>query len=139
MEIIEDSPPPVVHTEHVDLRVAGMAQPQVADMQVADMRGRPAASPAIVEQPLTGAQQGTEPTPATGDSPAATELSPDADQAHRGRVVSAAAAAGRRADSLRMEATAVRAADTLAADMPEAVEGTVAVEVTVVAGANCSE
>jgi hypothetical protein len=110
-EIIEDSLPRTAHTERAGLRVAGMAQPQVADMReyLEATRERPAASPAaIAEQPLTGALKVTGPTPATGDSPAA-----------RGLVDSAAAAAVSRAASLHMEAPAVRTvADTLAADMP---------------------
>jgi hypothetical protein len=125
MEIIEDIPR-MADSEPADSRVAGMVQPQVTAMQVTDMRarleatrGRPAASRAIAVQRLTAAPQGTEPTQATGDSPAATDLSLDADPAHRGLVVSAAAAAVRRADSLRMEPAAVRTvAATLAVDMP---------------------
>ena len=137
-EIIEDSLPRVADSERADLRIAmgaGLAQPQVADMRahLEATRGRPTASPAtIAGQPLTGALKVTEPTQATGDSPAANELSLDADQARRALVVSAAAAVVSRADSLRMEAPAVRTvADTLAADMP-AVD-TAAVEVTVAA------
>ena len=134
-------------TAVADLPAMDMA---VTDTPVTDMRahlaatrGRRTASPAaIAEQPLTGALQATEPTQATGDSPAANEVSLDADQAHRGLVVSAAAEAVRRADSLRMEAPAVRTvAGTLVADMP-AVDTAAAVEVTVAAdtaaGANCS-
>lgn len=141
MEIIEASLPLVADSERAGMRVVGMVQPQVTDMRAHPeaTRGRPTASPAIAGQPLTAALQGTEPTPVTGDSPAATDLSLDADQAHRGLVASAAAAAVRRTDSLR---TGVRrVADTLAEDMPAA--GTAAVaEVTVAAdtaaGANCS-
>jgi hypothetical protein len=136
-EIIEDSLPRMADSERTGLRIAvgtGLAQPQVTDMRahLEATRGRPTVSPAaIAEQPLTGALKATEPTQATGDSPAA----------RRGLVVSAAAAAVRRADSLHMEASAVRTvADTLAADMPAA--DTAAVEVTVAAdtaaGANGS-
>lgn len=143
-EIIEDSRPRGVDSERAGLRVADTAQPQVTDMQVTDMRahleamrGLPTASPAIAEQRLTAARQGTEPTPATGDSPAATERSLDADPAHHGLVVSAAAAVVRREDSLRMERPAVRTvAATLAVDMPAADTAAVdmpAVEVTVAA------
>jgi hypothetical protein len=68
---------------------------------------------------------------APGDSPAANEVSLD-DQTLRVLVVSAAAAAVSRADSLRVEAPAFRTvAGTLAAGMP-AVD-TAAVEVTVAA------
>jgi len=137
-EIIEDSRPRVADTER-----AGLSQ-QVTDMRahLEATRGRPTASPAaIAELRLTGALKVTEPTQATGDSPAVNELSLGANQARRALVVSAAAAAVSRAVSLRMEASAVRtAADTLAADMP-AVD-TAAVEVTVAAdtaaGAKCS-
>jgi len=115
MEIIEDSLPRVADSERADLRVvmgAGLAQPRVADSR-ADLeatRGRPTASLA------------------TGDSPAANEVLLD-DQARRALVVSAAAAAVSRADSLRMETPAVRmAADTLVVDMP--VVDTAAAEVT---------
>lgn len=149
-EIIEDSLPGMADSERTGLRIAagaGLVQPQVADMR-ADLvatvhlvatRGRLAASPAIAELPLTGARKVTERTPATGDSPAANEVSRDADRVRR--AVSVAAAAVSRADSLRMEASVVRTvADTLAADMP-AVD-TAAVEVTVaadtVAGGKCS-
>jgi len=127
----------------------GLAQPQVADLlaHLEATRGRPTASPAaIAAQPLTGALKGTEPTQATGDSPAANEVLLDADQARRALGASAVAAAVSRADSLRMEpqgmeAPAVRAvADTLAAGIP-AVD-TAAVEVTVAAvtaaSAKCS-
>ena len=69
---------------------------------------------------------------ATADSPLATELSLDANQARRALVVSVGAAAVSRADSLRMEAPAFRtAAVTLAEDMPAA--DTAALEVTVAA------
>jgi len=146
-EIIEDFLPRMAHSERTHLRIArrtGLAQPQVTDMRahLEATRGRPTGSPAaIAGQPLTGALKVTEPTQATGDSPAANELSLDANQARRALVVSAAAAALSRADSLRMEASAVRTvADTLAADMP-AVD-TAAVEVTVAAdtaaSAKCS-
>jgi hypothetical protein len=143
MEIIADSLPRVADSERAGLRVAGMARPPVADMQVTDMRahleatlGRPTASPAIAELPLIGVLQGTEPTRATGDSPAATELSLDVEQAHRGPVVLAAAGAARRADSRRVEVPAVRTvAETLAADMP-AVEVTAAADTE--AGDSCS-
>lgn len=146
-EIIEDSLPGAAHTERTGLRIAvrtDLAQPQVTDMRAHPeaTRGRHTASPAaIAAPPLTGALQGTEPTQATEDSPA-TELSLDADRAHRELVVSAAAAAVRRTDSLRMEAPAVRrVADTLAADMP-ALDTAAVVEVTVAvdtaAGAKCS-
>jgi hypothetical protein len=146
-EIIEDSLPRMAHSERTRLRVAmgtGLAQPQVTDMRahLEATRGRPTASPAaIAGQPLTGALKLTEPTQATGDSPAANELSLDAHQAPRALAVSAAAAAVSRADPPRMEASAVRTgADTLAADMP-AVD-TAAAEVTVAAdtaaSAKCS-
>jgi len=137
-EIIEDSLPRVVDSERGDLRVAmdgGLDQPQVADMRapLEAMRVRPTASPAIAGQPLTGALEVIEATQATGDSPAANEVSLDADQTRHALVDSAAAAAVSRADPLRMEAPAVRTvADTLAADMP-AVD-TAAVVVTVAAG-----
>ena len=137
-EIIEDSLPRMVDSERAGLRIAvgaGLAHPQVADMRahLEAMRGHRTASPAaIAGQPLTGVLKGTEPTQATGDSPAANEVSLDANQARRALVVSAAAAAASRTDSLRVEAPAVRTvADTLAADMP-AVD-TAAVEVTVAA------
>lgn len=145
-EIIEDSPPRAAGSEGAGMRVAGMVQPQVTGMPVIDMRarltatrGRLAASPAIAEQRLTAAPQGTEPTQATGDSPAATDHSLDADPVQPGPVVSTAAAAVRRADSLRVEPSAVRtaaatlAADTAAVDMPAVAVDTVAVEVTVAA------
>ena len=146
-EIIEDSLPRTAHSERIHSRAAmrmGLAQPQVTDMRahLEATRGRPTASPAaIAEQLLTGALKVTEPTQATGDSPAANELSLDANQARRTLAVSAAAAAVSRADPLRTEASAVRTvADTLTADMP-AVD-TAAVEVTVAAdtaaSANCS-
>ena len=122
-EIIEDFLLLVAHSERAHLRVAmrtGLAQPQVANMRahLEAMRGRPTALPAaIAGQPLTGARKVTEPTQATGDSPAANELSLDAHQARHALVVSAAAAAVSRTDSLRMEASAVRTvADTLAVD-----------------------
>jgi len=150
-EIIEDSLPRMAESERTRLRVAvraDLAQPQVTGMGAhrEAMRGRRTASPAaIAEQPLTGALKGTEPTQPTGDSPAANELSVDANQARRALVVSAAAAVGSRADSLRMEAEVRTVADTLTADMPAldmpAVD-TAAVEVTVAedtaAGAKCS-
>ncbi len=123
-EITEDSPPRAADSERTHLRIAvgvGLAQPQVVDMraQVEATRERPTASPAIAGQPLTAALKGTEPTPATGDSPAANEVLRDAQQARRALVVSAAAAAVNRADPLRTEASAVRTgADTLAVDMP---------------------
>jgi ribonuclease E len=124
-EIIEDSLPRTAHSERADLRIAvrtGLAQPQVTDMRahLEATRGRPTASPApIAGQALTGALKVTEPTQATGDSPAANEPSLDAPQARRAPVVSAAAPAVSRTDSLRMEVPAVRTvADTLAADMP---------------------
>ena len=136
-EIIEDSLPRVGDSERAGLRIAvdaGLAQ-QAADMRahLEATPGRPTASPgAIAGLPLTGALKGTEPTLATEDSPAATEVSLDADQARRVLVVSAAAAAVSRADPLRTEVSAVRTvADTLAADTP-AVD-TAAVEVTVAA------
>jgi hypothetical protein len=131
-EIIEDSLPRMAHSELTDLRIAvraDLAQPQATDMRahLEGTRGRPTASrAAIAGQPLTGALKGTEPTQATGDSPATAAVS--------------------RVDPLRMgrrdmEARAVRpVADTLVADMP-AVD-TAAVEVTVAAdtaaSANCS-
>jgi hypothetical protein len=124
-EIIEDSLPRTAHSERADLRIAvrtGLAQPQVTDMRahLEATRGRPTASPApIAGQALTGALKVTEPMQATGDSPAANEPSLDAPQARRAPVVSAAAPAVSRTDSLRMEVPAVRTvADTLAADMP---------------------
>jgi hypothetical protein len=100
-EIIEDSLPHMAHSERTHLRVAmgaGLAQPQVTDMRahLEATRGHPTASPAaIAGQPLTGAPKLTEPTQATGDSPAANELSLDANQARRALLVSAAAAVGR--------------------------------------------
>jgi len=137
-EIIEDFLPRMAESERAHLRVAmgaGLARPRVTGMRAhrEAMRGRRAASPAaIAEQPLTEALKGTEPTQATGDSPAANELSLDADQARRALVDSAAAAEGSRADPLHMEARAVRTvAGTLAAYMP--VVGTVGAEVTVAA------
>src|SRR5580704_6996845 len=134
MEIIEDSLPRMAHSERTHLRVAmrtGLAQPQVVDTRahLEATRGRPTVSPAaIVGQALTGALKGTEPTQATGDSPAANELPLDARQA-------------RRADPLRMEAPAVRTADTLTADtrapdIPATVEVTVAADTA--ASAKCS-
>ena len=121
-EIIEDSLPRTAHSERADLRIAvrtGLAQPQVTGMRahLEATRGRPTASPApIAGQALTGAQKVTEPTQSTGDSPAANEPSLDAAQARRAPVVSAAAPAVSRTDSLRMEVPAVRTvADTLAA------------------------
>lgn len=145
-EIIEDSLPRVADSERAHLRMAvgaGLAQPRVTDMRAhrEATRGRPTGLPAaIAGQPLTEELKGTEPTPATGESPAADERSLDADQARRALVVSAAAAALRRADPLRMRAAVRAAVDTLAVDMP-AVD-TAAVEVTVAAdtaaGANCS-
>ena len=136
-EIIGDSPPLMAQSERTDLLItvrAGLAQP-VTDMQahLEATRGPTASPAAIAEQPLTGALKVTEPSPATGDSPAANEVSLDADQALRAPVASTAAAVSR-VDPLRMgrrgmEAPAVRtAADTLVADMP-AVD-TAAVEVT---------
>jgi hypothetical protein len=128
-EIIEDSLPRMAHSER-----AGLAQPQVTDMRAhpGATQARPTASPAaIAGQPLTGALKVTEPTQATGDSPAANEGSLDAEQARRARVAPASTAAGRAA-SPRMEALVVRTeADTLAVDMP-AVD-TAGVEVTVAA------
>jgi hypothetical protein len=111
-EIIEASLPRTAHTERAGMRVAGTAQPRVADLQTTDMRvleatlERPTASPAIAEQRLTGALKETEPTLATAEA------------SH--------------ADPLRTEALVLRTvADTLAVDMP-AVD-TAAVEVTVAA------
>ena len=131
-EIIEDSLPRTAHSERADLRIAvrtGLAQPQVTDMRahLEATRGRPTASPApIAGQALTGALKVTEPTQATGDSPAANEPSLDAPQARRAPVVSAAAPAVSRTDSLRMEVPAVRTvADTLAADIPAVVTAVV--------------
>jgi hypothetical protein len=130
MEIIGDSLPRMAHSERT-----GLAQPQVMDMRahLEATRECPTASQAaIAGLPLTGALKVTEPTQATGDPPAVNELSLDVNQARLALVVSAATAAVSRADSLRMEAPAVRTvADTLAADMP-AVD-TAAVEVTVAA------
>jgi hypothetical protein len=145
-EITGDSLPRGADSERTHLRVAmrtGLAQPQVTDMRVyrEATRGRPMGSrAAIAGQPLTGALQLTEPTQATGDSPAADELLLDVNQARRALVVSEAVAAVSRADSLRMQASAVRTvAETLAADMPAL--DTAAVEVTVAAdtaaGAKC--
>jgi hypothetical protein len=74
----------------------GLAQPQVTDMRahLEATRGRPTGSPAaIAGQPLTGALEATEPTQATGGSPAADELPLGADQARRALAASAAAAA----------------------------------------------
>jgi len=133
-EIIEGSLPRVADSERAGLRVAmrtGLAQVAGMRAHLEATRGRPTASPvAIAGQPLTGALQATECTPATGDSPVADELSLDADQAHRA-LVSAAVAAVSRADSLRMEASAVpTVADTIAADM-QAVDTAAAVDTAV--------
>jgi hypothetical protein len=134
-EIIEDSLPRMAHSERTDLRIAvraGLAQPQATDMRahLEATRGHPTASSATIGgQLLTAELKGTELSPATGDSPAATEGSLDADQARRALVASAAAAVVSRADPLRMrhqdmehqgmQAPAVRTvADTLAVDMP---------------------
>jgi hypothetical protein len=134
-EIIEDSLLLVAHSERTGLPIAagaGLAQPQVADMRahLEATRGRPTASPAtIAGQPLTAVLKGTEPSRPTGESPAATEVSRDADQARRVLVASAAAAVVSRADPLRMrhqdmqhqdmEAPARRTVgDTLVVDMP---------------------
>jgi hypothetical protein len=149
-EIIEDTLLCVADSERTHLRVAmgaGLAQPQVTDMQAhrEATRGRRTASPAaIAGQLLTGALKGIESTQATGDSPAANELSLDAHQARRALVVSAAAAVGSRAESLRMERAVRTVADTLAADMPTvgaAEVGDTVAAVTVVAdteaGAKC--
>jgi hypothetical protein len=147
-EIIEDSLPRMAHSERADLRIAvgaGLAQLQVTDMRahIEATRARPTASlAAIAGQPLAAALKANEPSRATGESPAATEVSRDADQTRRVLVASAAAAAVSRADPLRMghqdmehrgmEAPAVRmAADTLAVDMPAV--ATAAVEVTAAA------
>ena len=106
-EIIEDSR--VADSERAGLRIAvrtGSAQPGVTDM-----RAHLEVSPAVIAaQPLTGALKATEPTQAIGDSPAANGVSRDADQARRAPVASAATAAVSRADPLRMQAPAVRAA-----------------------------
>jgi len=143
-EIIEDSLPRMARSERIHLRVAmgtRSAQPQVTGMRahLEATRGSPATSPAAIAEV-------TAPTQATGDSPAANELSLDANQARRAPVVSAAAAAVSHADSLRMEAPAARTvADTLAADMSVAdmrAVDTAAVEVTAAAdtaaSAKCS-
>src|SRR5580704_3817667 len=96
-EIIEDSLPRMAHSERGDFRIAARAD---------------------LAQPLTGALKATEPTQAIGDSPAANGVSRDADQARRAPVASAATAAVSRADPLRMQAPAVRAAaGTPAADL----------------------
>jgi hypothetical protein len=119
-EIIEDSLPRMAHSELAHLRIAvraGLAQPQATDMQahLEAPRERPTALPATMAGQLTAALKEAEPTQATGDFPAATEHSLDADQARR--------AAVSRADPLRMEhpgmeAPAVRAAvDTAAAEV----------------------
>jgi hypothetical protein len=127
-EIIEDFLPRMAGSERAGLQVAvhkGFARPQVTDMRA----HLEATRATIAGLPLTGALKVTVPTQAVGDSPAANGLSLDVNQARRALVVSAVAAAVSRADSLRMEASAVRkAVDTLAADIP-AVD-TVAVEVT---------
>jgi hypothetical protein len=85
-EIIEDSLPRMAHSERIHLRVTthtGLAQPQVTAT-----RGRPtASSAAIAGQPLIGALKLTEPTQATGDSPAANEHPLNANQARRALVV----------------------------------------------------
>jgi hypothetical protein len=133
-EIIGDSLPRMAHSDRADMRIAvgaGLAQPQVTDMRahLEATRGHREASPAAIEEPLTAALKGTGPSRATGDSPAATEGSLDADQARRALVASAAAAVVSRADPLRMrhqdmehqgmQAPGVRTvADTLAVDMP---------------------
>jgi hypothetical protein len=149
-EIIEDTLLCVADSERTHLRAAmgaGLAQPQVTHMRghrEATRERRTATPAAIAGQPLTGALKGTEPTQATGDSPAANELSLDANQARRAQVVSAAAAVGSRAESLRMEQAVRTVADTLAADMPTvgaAAVGDTVAAVTVVAdmeaGAKC--
>ena len=75
-EIIEDSLPRMAHLERTHLPIAvrtGLAQPQVMGMRahLEATRGHPTPSPAaIAELPLTGALKVTEPTQATGDSPA---------------------------------------------------------------------
>src|SRR3984885_2457815 len=139
-EIIEDTLLCVADSERTHLRVAmgaGLAQPRVTHMRghrEATRERRTATPAAIAGQLLTGALKATEPTQATGDSPAANELSLDADQARRALLAPAVAAVGR-ADSPRMEVPVVRTV----ADMP-AVD-TAAVEVTAAAdteaGAKC--
>ena len=92
-EIIEDSLPRMAHSAHsyANRDAHGFGSAAGRGYAVTDMRahleatrGRPTASPAvIVEQPQTGARQRTEPTPATGDSPAADMLAMDtADGGH---------------------------------------------------------
>jgi hypothetical protein len=121
-EIIEDTLLYVADSERTHLRVAmcaGLAQVMHMGAHREATRERRTASPAaIAGQLLTGALKGTEPTQATGDSPAANELSLDANQARRALVVSAAAAVGSRAESLRTEGAVRTVVDTLAADMP---------------------
>jgi hypothetical protein len=108
-EIIEDSLPRMAHSERGDFRIAARAD--LAQPRVTDMRAHLEVSPAVIAaQPLTGALKATEPTQAIGDSPAANGVSRDADQARRAPVASAATAAVSRADPLRMQAPAVRAA-----------------------------
>jgi len=149
-EIIEDTLLCVADSERTHLRVAmgaGLAQPLVTHMRAhreATRERRTASPAAIAGQLLTGALKGTEPTPATGDSPAANELSLDANLARRALVVSAAAAVGSRAEPLRMEGALRTVADTLAADMPTvgaAAVGDTVAAVTVAAvteaGAKC--
>jgi hypothetical protein len=121
-EIIEDSLPRMAHSERGDFRIAARAD--LAQPRVTDMRAHLEVSPAVIAaQPLTGALKATEPTQAIGDSPAANGVSRDADQARRAPVASAATAAVSRADPLRMQAPAVRAA----AGMPAADTAAVAV------------
>jgi hypothetical protein len=89
------------------------------------MRGHRAASPAAIEErPLTGVSKVTGLTQATGDSPAADELSVDANQARRTLVVSGVATVvASRADPLRMVASALRTVgDTLAAEVTVAAD-----------------
>jgi hypothetical protein len=135
-EIIEDSLPRMAHSERGDFRIAARAD--LAQPRVTDMRAHLEVSPAVIAaQPLTGALKATEPTQAIGDSPAANGVSRDADQARRAPVASAATAAVSRADPLRMQAPAVRAAAGMpAADILVAVTAaarTVAVVVTAAA------
>jgi hypothetical protein len=135
-EIIEDSLPRMAHSERGDFRIAARAD--LAQPRVTDMRAHLEVLPAVIAaQPLTGALKATEPTQAIGDSPAANGVSRDADQARRAPVASAATAAVSRADPLRMQAPAVRAAAGMpAADILVAVTAaarTVAVVVTAAA------
>jgi hypothetical protein len=117
-ETIEDSLPRMAHPELAHLRIAvraGLVQPQATDMRahLGAPRERPTALPATMAgQLLTAAPKETEPTQATGDYPAATELPLDADQA---RCAAVSRADPLRMEHLGMEAPAVRTAVDMAA------------------------